>query len=33
MIALLLIGIPLVGLGLLQLVFMVEERITDESYL
>jgi hypothetical protein len=33
MIALLLIATPLVGLGLLQLVFMLEERITDESYL
>jgi len=27
------IVIPVVGLGFLQLVLMLEERLTDESYL
>ena len=33
MIALFLIGLPILGLGFLQLIFAIEKRITDESYL
>ena len=33
MIALLLIGLPILGLGFLQLIFAIEEGLTNESYL
>jgi len=32
-VALVLIAIPIFSIGFLQLIFMIEERLTDESYL
>jgi uncharacterized membrane protein len=32
-VALVLIAIPILSIGFLHLVFMIEERLTDESYL